>query len=704
MLSFLKAVSPWSQSCVNGPPSRAEPAIEPGADKLVAQATYSLSLPEYKKHVEFVAKPRPPNSKQWRRVQNYIATNFENLGFEVTRSKYATGVNIIATLRGSTAPAEEVWLSAHYDSLRQTPGADDNASGVAAVLSLARALGAQRPERTLKLGLWDEEERGLVGSCAHMERVAARRTHIVASIVFEMIAFTRGDDTGMQNYISVLADGASAPLQDMFVQQAQREGLRAKPHRRGWLRSDHVAFWEQGYPALLLFDGCEKRNPNYHRSGDVPASLDYHFAMRVVRTSLVCAQQALQAQGIRVPPPARMTDAFDREVRQSLKLRRLYSHQALIAAAVDSGARMGDKRETPLMLAARRKEVPLVRALLAQGTNVHDTDARGMTALDHALSAESYDVGLVLLRAGAPVEHLHAQYGTTPLMFFVQSGRRDLVQAALAMGANIYASTENDKVVSDYADPSLSSFIKKYMMTSELTQRWHVTHADEGKPRSGATLAMGEIAPMSPTLPLSAQRTCKNPRSLLHDPIEEVPELYYIQLGDWGFHIQELVDYFLTINEAANPYEDQKPFTSADLVAITHHPSGLGAAVARLKSAPPRFPAPWIDTLWIAAVAMGRDHDIRRGYPTATAILVPLKEAYDVLSPSTRAAFDAHNIRGYPLGDLIVDVCRGQVCIKWAGYSLYKLLRAHSEAHGFPTQRLIRDLEKATKHDHVHRR
>ena len=98
---------------------------------------------------------------------------FASLGYTVEREAYGTGVNVIGVLDGTSAPAEQVVISAHYDSVANCPGADDNGSGVAGVLEAARVLSTSQHKRTLVVACWDEEEKGLIGSSAFVARAAA---------------------------------------------------------------------------------------------------------------------------------------------------------------------------------------------------------------------------------------------------------------------------------------------------------------------------------------------------------------------------------------------------------------------------------------------------------------------------------------------------------------------------------------------------
>src|SRR5690606_6446465 len=97
-------------------------------------------------------------------VQDLCADRLTELGYEVTLHNYGSGVNVIGRRPGATAPDEIVMVGAHYDHIDDCRGADDNASGVAAALEIARVLATVETQRTTMIACWDQEELGLIGS------------------------------------------------------------------------------------------------------------------------------------------------------------------------------------------------------------------------------------------------------------------------------------------------------------------------------------------------------------------------------------------------------------------------------------------------------------------------------------------------------------------------------------------------------------
>lgn len=275
-----------------------------------------------------IAQPRNPGTPHWQAVQDLCAERFAALGFEVERHAYATGVNVIGVRAGTKTPAERVVVSAHYDSVANCAGADDNGTGVAGTLEAARVLSLQPHDRTLVVACWDEEERGLVGSKAYVARAKAAGEAIVLSLVFEMIGYRnttpmsqRSDpqleavfpDAAAQiaaneyrgDFALVVNDEtATAAVADM-QKVAKDVGLpivnisllaALKTSLDALRRSDHAPFWDADYPALFITDTADFRNTHYHclrSTTDAIADIDFDFAIANVKVVVAAAVGAL---------------------------------------------------------------------------------------------------------------------------------------------------------------------------------------------------------------------------------------------------------------------------------------------------------------------------------------------------------------------------------------------------------------------------
>jgi len=237
----------------------------------------------------------------------YLQAQLETFGYPVTldpvSAEDATFPNVIGVHEGTTCPERVFIVGAHYDSVSDTPGADDDASGVAAMLEIARALADTPLPATVWFTGFTLEEVGLVGSRQMADQAAEAGTPIVGVFSLEMIGYT----TEAGNFIVFLGNEASARLLDSFARARERyvpdlpaAGLRLlgngeeQPDSR---RSDHAPFWDAGYQALLITDTAEFRNPNYHEPTDTLDTLDLAFAARVTKAALAATVDYLTYDG-----------------------------------------------------------------------------------------------------------------------------------------------------------------------------------------------------------------------------------------------------------------------------------------------------------------------------------------------------------------------------------------------------------------------
>ncbi len=183
------------------------------------------------------------------RLRLLVDTHFE------TRSSS----NVVATKRGTSRPDEIVVVGAHYDSVPGSPGANDNASGVAAVLEAARVVAGTGTPRTVQFVLFSGEELGLFGSAAY---ASEHRAGVVAMVNLDMVGWG-----------ARLMIGNSPGRDETAVNVALRvaEELGIPVTRLRLAASDHASFERVGVPAVLLHRGID---PYYHRPTDVPSVVD----------------------------------------------------------------------------------------------------------------------------------------------------------------------------------------------------------------------------------------------------------------------------------------------------------------------------------------------------------------------------------------------------------------------------------------------
>lgn len=210
-----------------------------------------------------------------------------------------SGDNVVAELRGVKNPQKILILGAHYDSVGN-PGADDNASGTAAVMEAARVLSQFRFDYTIRFIAFDREEQGLYGSAAYAQRSSYLGEFIVGMVSLDMIAY---NDKGA-NQAFIFGRETSNPLKNALKAAIDLYGNGIAATIRGQSDySDHAPFEWYGYEACLLIEDY-RNNPYYHKpqdSFDTPGYLDFDYATNLTRSAVgwAAGQAGLQA----VPEP-----------------------------------------------------------------------------------------------------------------------------------------------------------------------------------------------------------------------------------------------------------------------------------------------------------------------------------------------------------------------------------------------------------------
>jgi Zn-dependent M28 family amino/carboxypeptidase len=240
-----------------------------------------------------------------------IAAEWSAAGYQVGRQEYevsgVTCCNLEVEILGRTRPEEIVVVGAHYDSVPGSPAANDNGSGVAAILCLARSLAGSACDRTLRLVAFVNEEKpyaftAQMGSWVYARRCRERGERVKAMLSLETIGYY--DDTpGSQkypwpigllypttgNFIAFLGNLRSADLLWRVLRAFRRnelfpaEGAALPEVIRDIRRSDHWSFWQEGYPALMVTDTAPFRYPYYHTPDDTVDKIDFERLARVVR-------------------------------------------------------------------------------------------------------------------------------------------------------------------------------------------------------------------------------------------------------------------------------------------------------------------------------------------------------------------------------------------------------------------------------------
>ena len=217
-------------------------------------------------------------------ARDYIAAEFARCGLQVEFHEFdllgRKGINVIATQPGTLDPDAQFIIGAHYDSVAN-PGADDNASGVSAVLEIARVLSAYESDYTIKYMAFDMEEQGLLGSQAYAEE--HRQDDIRAMFSLDMISF----DAGTYR-VSVKGGGASESLRNEMVAAIWEYGGALIPMAEGAIgASDHASFTSVGFRGCLVIEYNYGANHCYHQqcdSVDTPGFISYDYAADITRS------------------------------------------------------------------------------------------------------------------------------------------------------------------------------------------------------------------------------------------------------------------------------------------------------------------------------------------------------------------------------------------------------------------------------------
>lgn len=246
-----------------------------------------------------------------RKTTTYIKSKFSSYGYTVSVQPYPargrTFENIVVAKDGDPLTDRLLVIGAHYDTVPETPGADDNASGVAALLELARLFARERPARTIHFVAFALEEPPFFRTAQMGSHVYAKGLHdegrqVDGMICLESMGFFSDRPESQMfplplfryfypttgNYITFVSNFRSGDFLDRAITGFRRgtslhaESLSSFPFIPGIDFSDHRSFWKFGYDAVMVTDTAFYRNPNYHGIGDTASTLDYERLTEVV--------------------------------------------------------------------------------------------------------------------------------------------------------------------------------------------------------------------------------------------------------------------------------------------------------------------------------------------------------------------------------------------------------------------------------------
>ncbi len=267
-----------------------------------------------KKHVQELASKIGErniwNYSNLKAAANYIEATFKELNYSVSDQvwvvEHLSVRNVIAERRGKLKPDEVIIVGAHYDTVLGSPGADDNASGIAAIMELAKLFAKIETKRTIRFVAFVNEEPPFfysknMGSFHYAKSLKQKNEKVLAMLSIESIGYYSDKDNSQMypfpfgffypnkaNFVGFVGNLSSCALVHKAIAAFRQyalfpsEGLAAPSWITGVGWSDQWSFWKHDYPAIMVTGTAPFRNPNYHLPEDTAETLDYSCAARVV--------------------------------------------------------------------------------------------------------------------------------------------------------------------------------------------------------------------------------------------------------------------------------------------------------------------------------------------------------------------------------------------------------------------------------------
>lgn len=258
---------------VSAPPSSFAAPDYPQVDTMVARVTGN-ELQTFDQTLQDFGT-RYSNLQGGLDAQAWLVQQFQSYGYDQIAQTAVPNIqakNVCATLPGTTTPEQVYVIGGHYDSITSNhanaPGADDNGSGTSGVLEVAKALSGYSFQSTIVFCGYAGEELGLLGSQQHAGDLKAAGTQVKGMINLDMIGYLEPGDS---MDIDVLANGSSAAMRQLFSDVVARyvpSAIEVDGQIPPGASSDHASFWQEGFPAIMLFEDSGNYTPYLHTAND----------------------------------------------------------------------------------------------------------------------------------------------------------------------------------------------------------------------------------------------------------------------------------------------------------------------------------------------------------------------------------------------------------------------------------------------------
>jgi hypothetical protein len=207
-------------------------------------------------------------------TRNYLAGALTTLGLKPQQESYGGGVNVYADLAPSGTSKDYIVVGAHYDSVTGSPGANDNATGVAAVLAAARYLSSVSCRgKNVTIVLFDQEEVGQLGSMAFAKRLFDDKLSIASVHTIDQVGWDSDGDRALE------LERPDPGLFPLYQKAVTLGGLKIPLTQTQTGGTDHVAFRAYGFPAVGITEEYKTGDttPHYHSATDTYATVNFDY-------------------------------------------------------------------------------------------------------------------------------------------------------------------------------------------------------------------------------------------------------------------------------------------------------------------------------------------------------------------------------------------------------------------------------------------